>query len=728
MRAINEEKRATRRLKRALSIAAVFVVCCWLLQWLPHPSEKSVADTTSVFRTQIVAETETAEVETPRCDRGANPNDTFLDYETLVQCTWLRDSVVTSRTILIVILVLLLYLLSSTADSFFCPVLQTIVEKYRIPPDIAGVTFLSFGNGSPDVFSNIAAFSTASPKIGVTSILGGGLLVTTVIAASVGFASQGQEQLIPRKYVRDVIFYMIAIVYLCFVFFGGVVHLPEALGFLCIFACYIATILLDSHIARLFYSAVGHDYEEVVAYGTNNHGSPPYAGTLSDSGGEKSTPYDSEGFMLPAYDVYRIPTYPTSDSEQSENSLTSIMPKLFRKTSAPTPRSEKRKDPHYRESSPSDSTPLLWQEDSSLRRPASVCVPTMQRQLKKARKRTAWEKTEMSAHFNLTAKRWTRGYHELSRIEEFPSVSEAGEQVELTEDEEETQSAENRADEHTDLTSAHTYEHLSPTRWFFQIFHTGFQVFEWIIWNPIEFVTTFVRRMTIPLVDEDTWHKGFAMVCPPCALLLFGVSVFELNPLENVLFALVVLVGGAVGSAFVYFTASSSSPPDGLWLLPYIALAFVMSVVWIMSIANEVLAVLQVLGSLFGISNSVLGVSVLAWGNSVGDLVSNTAIARDGFPTMAFAGCFAGPMFNLLVGIGLALTIAIATNGPISMGEPSPLVSVGFAFLFVSLVLNLGFAAYDGFQYRSRLCYLLLGLYVSFVVLSVVIIIVSDTE
>lgn len=64
--------------------------------------------------------------------------------------------------------------------SFFLA-LQVIVEKYRIPPDIAGVTFLSFGNGSPDVFSNIAAFSLSSPNIGVTSILGGGLLVTTGI-------------------------------------------------------------------------------------------------------------------------------------------------------------------------------------------------------------------------------------------------------------------------------------------------------------------------------------------------------------------------------------------------------------------------------------------------------------------------------------------------------------------------------------------------------------------
>jgi sodium/potassium/calcium exchanger 6 len=78
--------------------------------------------------------------------------------------------------------------------------------------------FLSFGNGSPDVFSNIAAFSSSTPKIGVASILGGGLLVTTVIAASVGLASQGQHQLIPRKYIRDVFFYFIGVTYFAYLF------------------------------------------------------------------------------------------------------------------------------------------------------------------------------------------------------------------------------------------------------------------------------------------------------------------------------------------------------------------------------------------------------------------------------------------------------------------------------------------------------------------------------
>lgn len=124
-----------------------------------------------------------ANVTTPQelsmCAHGSSGADTLIDYEFLVKCTWLKDSLGLAQVLLVVILVVLLYLLSSTADTFFCPVLQVIVEKYRIPPDIAGVTFLSFGNGSPDVFSNIAAFSLSTPNIGVASILGGGLLVTT---------------------------------------------------------------------------------------------------------------------------------------------------------------------------------------------------------------------------------------------------------------------------------------------------------------------------------------------------------------------------------------------------------------------------------------------------------------------------------------------------------------------------------------------------------------------
>ena len=49
-------------------------------------------------------------------------------------------------------------------------------------------------------------------------------------------------------------------------------------------------------------------------------------------------------------------------------------------------------------------------------------------------------------------------------------------------------------------------------------------------------------------------------------------------------------------------------------------------------------------------STQVLGLTVLAWGNSIGDLSTNMAMAKKGLANMALTACYAGPVFNLLVG------------------------------------------------------------------------------
>lgn len=59
---------------------------------------------------------------------------------------------------------------------------------------------------------------------------------------------------------------------------------------------------------------------------------------------------------------------------------------------------------------------------------------------------------------------------------------------------------------------------------------------------------------------------------------------------------------------------------------------------------------LESFGLLLGISNTILGLTVLAWGNSLGDLVADVTVAKEGLPAMAIAGCFAGPMFSTCEG------------------------------------------------------------------------------
>ncbi|KAG7385320.1 sodium/calcium exchanger protein [Phytophthora pseudosyringae] len=696
------------------------------------------------------------------CAGPSSTSDSFLDYDHLVHCSpLLQGSPVLGKAALVLCLALLLYLLSSTADEFFCPVLQAIVEKYRIPPHVAGVTFLSFGNGSPDVFSNIAAFATPTPSIGVTAILGGGLLVTTVITACVGLVSDGQEQLIPRTFLRDVAFYFVAVLYLGLVFFDGKVGLLEALGFLCIYAVYVLVVFSDKYLAAWCFPSRVHTDDAIYAV-LDDEDEPYWSSSTSEkspAGGSflvparAEQPTEQQHKRRPYLKSQTIPVYDTfnrshifSDSEQSEPSPRFLDRILYRKSSVPTPRST----PHLSGDTlgpmgRDEGQSLLEVTDVHLKRPTSMCVGSMQESLRRMRRqrrrrKSAWESLETSAQFGTSARRWTRGYHTLSDIDEFPPSAEAGEEEEEAEGHFDTSEEEATRKELEAKVQAAEDEQLAmeavmavaffdrvkvqAKRWRRLAVRAGrclYWAFERFIWSPVEVLTVFVRRLTIPLVDEDTWDKNLVVVCPPFAMLLFGVSVFSFS-VEDPVFLMTVVVLGGTFSAIIEYTTSPLAPPEGWQLAPLICLAFVMSVIWIMNIANEVLAVLETLGELFGISNSVLGVSVLAWGNSIGDLVSNMAIARDGFPTMAFAGCFAGPMFNLLVGIGLSLTIAIISRGPLSMGEPSPLVYLGFGYLLLSLLLNIGIASSDGFRYRPRLCYTLLSLYASFAVISIAVV------
>ena len=94
--------------------------------------------------------------------------------------------------------------------------------------------------------------------------------------------------------------------------------------------------------------------------------------------------------------------------------------------------------------------------------------------------------------------------------------------------------------------------------------------------------------------------------------------------------------------------------PDDAILGIVSIISFVMSVFWIWLFANIMIDLLKVLGLLTGLPTTLLGLTVLAWGNSIGDFMANTAIAKKGFIEMALTGCYAAPLFNILLGLGIS--------------------------------------------------------------------------
>lgn len=184
----------------------------------------------------------------------------------------------------------------------------------------------------------------------------------------------------------------------------------------------------------------------------------------------------------------------------------------------------------------------------------------------------------------------------------------------------------------------------------------------------IEWPLAIPRRLTIPVVEEERWSRPLAIIsCILAPLLVGGLYIVQSNiSKESMLVALG--ISGAIGillGLLAFFNTQNSKPPARfLWV--WLAGGFFMSIVWFYLVADQLVSSLEILGSIFQINPAILGLTVLAWGNSIGDLVADLALAcsgRDGVQ-IAISGCYAGPLFNTVVGLGLSLVVACSRAYP----------------------------------------------------------------
>jgi len=95
-------------------------------------------------------------------------------------------------------------------------------------------------------------------------------------------------------------------------------------------------------------------------------------------------------------------------------------------------------------------------------------------------------------------------------------------------------------------------------------------------------------------------------------------------------------------------------------------------------------------------------------------------VAMQGYPRMAISACFGGPLFNILVGVGLPFTIATLRQGGQDFEvATSPVAQILCAALGISLIASFLIIPLSRFRATRPYAVSLLILYLAFLVVAI---------
>lgn len=124
----------------------------------------------------------------------------------------------------------------------FCPALAVISKMLKMSENVAGVTLLAFGNGSPDIFASLATPSGDS-ELMYTELLGAAIFCTGLIAGIIFFIRP--FKIVPQTYIRDVVFFMFSAIVIHNFMHDLRYSLIEGFFTIAIYVVYIVVVILQ---------------------------------------------------------------------------------------------------------------------------------------------------------------------------------------------------------------------------------------------------------------------------------------------------------------------------------------------------------------------------------------------------------------------------------------------------------------------------------------------------
>eukprot|EP01105_Mastigella_eilhardi_P027751 TRINITY_DN873_c0_g1_i10.p1 TRINITY_DN873_c0_g1~~TRINITY_DN873_c0_g1_i10.p1 ORF type:complete len:446 (-),score=56.36 TRINITY_DN873_c0_g1_i10:78-1415(-) len=173
----------------------------------------------------------------------------------------------------------------------------------------------------------------------------------------------------------------------------------------------------------------------------------------------------------------------------------------------------------------------------------------------------------------------------------------------------------------------------------------------------------FVRHCSIPPLHlEQKCARFFVTACalttPLLLLLCTRQFLYAINIHDKVTLPVwvIVLAGGVLLMPLTYFICN---PSRDLRFYGQIAgsVALFLSGVWLYVVACEFVGCTKVIGQICNISDSILGLTVVAWGTSSIDLVADVMVAQKGLLDMATGAAFSSATITLCLSVGIGCTV-----------------------------------------------------------------------
>lgn len=164
----------------------------------------------------------------------------LIEYLTFYYCT-LGAAKPVAFAILIAWLCLLFSTIGIAASDFFSVNLSTIATILGLSQSLAGVTFLAFGNGSPDVFSTFAAMGSNSGSMAIGELLGAAGFITSVVAGSMALVREFKVS--KNTFVRDIVFFIVAVAFTFYFIWDESVKLWECCAMIGFYAFYVVFVV-----------------------------------------------------------------------------------------------------------------------------------------------------------------------------------------------------------------------------------------------------------------------------------------------------------------------------------------------------------------------------------------------------------------------------------------------------------------------------------------------------